>query len=98
MLRPRRRRRFRLPSLVAYLMRVTILYSVSRQAESKRLTDLYFNPPLERVGMLQWHKFDSIVRQGHEYAVARMAELGTAGVALPEPEEPTLTPLSARGA
>jgi NTE family protein len=98
MLRPRRRRRFRLPSLVAYLMRVTILYSVSRQAESKRLTDLYFNPPLERVGMLQWHKFDSIVRQGYEHAMARLDELGTAGVALPEPEEPTLTPLSTRSA
>ena len=98
MLRPRRRRRFRLPSLVAYLMRVTILYSVSRQAESKRLTDLYFNPPLERVGMLQWHKFDSIVRQGHDHAVQRLDELGTAGVALPEPEEPTLSPLSTRAA
>lgn len=97
MIRPRRRRRYRLPSLVSYLMRVTILYSVSRQAESKRLTDLYFSPPLERVGMLQWNKFDSIVRQGHEYAIQRLDELGTAGVALPEPEEPTLTPLKTRG-
>ncbi len=63
-LRPRGKRRYRLPSLVAYLMNVTILYSSSRQRQSRQLTDLYFNPPLHRVGMLQWHRFDSIVAQG----------------------------------
>ncbi|MDO9073075.1 MAG: cyclic nucleotide-binding and patatin-like phospholipase domain-containing protein [Rubrivivax sp.] len=68
-LRPRRRRRYRFPSLVAYLMNVTILYSSSRQQQSRRLTDLYFNPPLHRVGMLQWERFDSIVRQGRAHAV-----------------------------
>ena len=55
------------PSLVAYLMNVTLLYSTSRQRESRKLTDLYFNPPLQRVGMLQWKKFDSIVAQGHAH-------------------------------
>lgn len=68
-LRPHARRRYRLPSLVAYLMNVTILYSSSRQQLSRRLTDLHFNPPLERVGMLQWNKFDSIVAQGREHAL-----------------------------
>ncbi|MFZ4623724.1 MAG: hypothetical protein ACOYNF_05750 [Rhodoferax sp.] len=32
------------------------------------MTDLYFNPPLERVGMLQWNRFDSIEKQGYLYA------------------------------
>jgi len=68
-LRPYPRRRYRLPSLVAYLMNVTILYSSSRQQASRRLTDLHFNPPLERVGMLQWNKFDSIVEQGRAHAL-----------------------------
>jgi len=67
--RPYPRRRYRLPSLVAYLMNVTILYSSSRQNASRRLTDLHFNPPLERVGMLQWNKFDSIVALGREHAL-----------------------------
>ncbi|MBA4176157.1 MAG: patatin [Leptothrix sp. (in: Bacteria)] len=67
-LRPRAQRRYRLPSLVAFLMNVTILYSTSRQRQSRRLTDLHFNPPLERVGMLQWNKFESIVDQGREHA------------------------------
>jgi NTE family protein len=67
-LRPRRKRRFRLPSLTAYLLNITILYSTSRQREAQRLTDLYFCPPLYRVGLLQWSRFDEIVRQGYEYA------------------------------
>ena len=37
---------------MAYLLNVNIMYSNSRQGESRRLTDLYFSPPLERVGML----------------------------------------------
>ncbi len=68
-LRTRKQRRFKLPSLAAYLMNVTILYSMSRQRAAKRLTDLYFNPPLYRVGMLQWERFDQIVAQGHQHAL-----------------------------
>ncbi len=67
-LRPRSRRRYRLPSLAAYLMNVTILYSVSRHAESQRAADIVFNPPLYRVGLLQWSRFDSIVEQGYAHA------------------------------
>jgi NTE family protein len=67
-LRPRKARRYRFPSLVSYLMNVTILYSASRGQESKMLTDVYLNPPLERVGMLSWNRFDSIVEQGRSHA------------------------------
>lgn len=68
-LRPRKQRRYRFPSLVAYLMNVTILYSTSRQREARKLCDVYFNPPLLRVGMLQWSSFDSIVEQGYRHAL-----------------------------
>lgn len=67
--RPRAARRYRLPSLMAYLMNVTVLYSSSRQRQAQRLCDLYFNPPLSRVGMLQWKRFDEIVEQGHAHAL-----------------------------
>jgi NTE family protein len=67
-LRPHHKRRYRFPSLVAYLMNVTVLYSTSRQRQSRRQTDLHFNPPLDRVGMLQWDRFDSIVQQGQAHA------------------------------
>ena len=68
-LRPRKSRHYRFPSLVAYLMNVTILYSTSRQREARKLCDLYFNPPLVRVGMLQWRSFDTIVEQGYRHAL-----------------------------
>lgn len=74
-LRPKKRRKYRFPSLAAYLMNVTVLYSTSRQRQSKRLTDLHFNPPLDRVGMLQWNRFDQIVAQGREHALQVMEGL-----------------------
>jgi NTE family protein len=57
-------------------MNVTILYSTSRERQARRLTDLYLNPPLERVGMLDWSRFDQIVEQGYQYARQKLAEGG----------------------
>ena len=68
-LRPRKQRRYKLPSMAAYLMNVTILYSMSRQHQAQGLTDLYFNPPMDRVGLLEWKRFDDIVAQGYAHAV-----------------------------
>ena len=70
-MRPYVKRRYRFPSLLAYLMNVQILYSMSRQSHARRQTDVYFNPPLERVGMLQWNRFDEIVTQADDAAIAR---------------------------
>ncbi|NCT85422.1 MAG: cyclic nucleotide-binding domain-containing protein [Comamonadaceae bacterium] len=67
-LRPRGRRRYRLPTLPAYLLNVTILYSSSRRRAAQAACDLYFNPPLERVGLLAWQRFDAIVQQGQAHA------------------------------
>jgi NTE family protein len=67
-LRPRRARRYRLPSLATLLLNSTILFSVSRQESAQRLTDVYLNPPLFKVGMLQWKRFDSVVQQGAQHA------------------------------
>ncbi len=74
-LHPRSKRRYRLPSLTAYLLNVTILYSTSRQHQLRELTDVYFNPPLQRVGLLQWAKFDAIEQQGYDHAVEVLAGL-----------------------
>ncbi|MGK2898766.1 MAG: patatin-like phospholipase family protein [Burkholderiaceae bacterium] len=67
-LRLRHRRHYKLPTLPAYLMNVTVLYSMSRQRAARKLTDVYMNPPLRRVGMLQWERFDQIVAQGYAHA------------------------------
>ncbi|MCV2359731.1 cyclic nucleotide-binding domain-containing protein [Paucibacter sp. TC2R-5] len=67
-LRPRSKRRYKLPALSALLMNVTVLYSTSRQREVRKLIDLYFNPPLQRIGMLQWSRFDELVQLGYQHA------------------------------
>lgn len=67
-LKPRARQRYRVPSLVSYLLNVSVLYSVSRQSESRRQTDLYFNPALFKFGFLQWGRFSAIVTQGDAHA------------------------------
>lgn len=68
-MRKRHKRRYKLPSLASYLMNVNILYSMSQREESKKLTDLYFNPPLNRVGLLSWRRFDQTVKQGYDHAL-----------------------------
>lgn len=68
-LRPRAKRRYRLPDLSALLMNVTVLYSTSRQRQVRKDIDLYFNPPLQRIGMLQWSRFDELVKLGYEHAI-----------------------------
>ena len=83
-LRPRPRRRYRLPSLSVLLINSTILYSLSRQRQARALTDLYFNPPLDRVGMLDWKRFDQVVQQGYEHALQVLGERVPAPVPSPE--------------
>jgi NTE family protein len=67
-LRPKGQRRYRFPSLVAYLMNITVMYSLSRAGRAREMTDLCFNTPLPRVGMLQWKRFDAIVEMGRAHA------------------------------
>lgn len=61
---------------VGKVIGVDLSFRRPRQRQSKRLTDLHFNPPLDRVGMLQWNRFDQIVAQGREHALQVMDGLG----------------------
>jgi NTE family protein len=84
-LRPRKQRRYKLPSLANLLINTTVLYSASRQKEAKALTDLYFNPPLDRVGMLDWSKFDLVVEQGYRHAMETLRAADAKPTAEPLP-------------
>lgn len=44
-----------------------------RQRSAQKLCDLYFNPPLTRVGMLQWNRFEVIVQRGYTHALEVLA-------------------------
>lgn len=41
---------------------------MSKQRQARKLTHVYFTPPLDRVGMLERHRFDQIVEQGYAHA------------------------------
>ena len=49
-------------------MTVTGLYSASRREQAQQHCELYFHPPLDRVGMLQWQRADQIVARGYAHA------------------------------
>ena len=70
----RDQRLYSLPSLPSYLMTVTILYSMSRQRAAQALCDLYFHPPLTRVGMLQWNRREPIIQRGYAHALQVLDE------------------------
>ena len=58
-LRPRSRRRYRLPSLGEILLNASVLHSVGRQCTMRDRADLCIRPALARVGLLEWKKFDA---------------------------------------
>jgi NTE family protein len=68
-LRPRRRRRYRLPSLASILMNATALQGTARQREAAMQADLLLKPALPRIGMLQWSRFADAVRIGYDEAL-----------------------------
>ncbi|MBI3369881.1 MAG: patatin, partial [Burkholderiales bacterium] len=73
-LKPLRKRRYRLPSLGVYLMTVMAINSISRSRRTRAETGLYFNPPMAGVGLLQWRRFDRIVRHGYDHAQKVLAD------------------------
>jgi NTE family protein len=75
-LRPRKSRRYHLPSLTAILLNATILYSESRLRGAERSIDIHLKPPLERVGLLQWERLDAVMQQGYEHAREVLAARG----------------------
>lgn len=68
-----RGKRHRLPGLVPLLLNTSIMASYARNAELRKLVDLYFAPGVWRYGLLDWSKFDRIVKAGYEQARDQLA-------------------------
>jgi len=80
-LRPETSRRYRLPSLIGYLINVMLLHSTSRQREARLSVDLCFTPPLSDVGLLDWKKLSHIEGLGYRHAQEVLQQLGPQGLA-----------------
>lgn len=74
-LRPRSRRRYRLPGLSSIILNVSILHSQSKLAASRAHADVCFTPDLGRIGMLDWSAFDKAVDAGYQHARSVIADL-----------------------
>lgn len=66
--RLRSKRKYRLPGLGTTLMTTTILYSESRREQAKASVDVYVNPDVAGVSLLDWKAFDRIVEIGYKAA------------------------------
>lgn len=86
-LRPRKKRRYRLPGLGAVLMGTTILYSESRREDAKGAVDIYINPDVGGVSLLDWKAFDRIVELGYRSAMDVLSTMSPAQLASFRSEE-----------
>jgi NTE family protein len=68
MLRPRKKRRYRLPSVPETLTTSSFISSLSKQKTMRKFADLLFQPNIERVGLLEWKRYHDIVAAGYDHA------------------------------
>lgn len=80
-MRPRKKRKYKLPGLGAVLMGTTILYSESRREVAAQSVDIYINPEVGGVSLLDWTAFDRIVTLGYESAKAALSGMTEAELA-----------------
>lgn len=74
-LRPKRKRKYRVPSIVSILLNATLLYSYARRKESLGYLDLHFNPQVGKYGFTNWAAFDKIFEEGYRHAKERLSAL-----------------------
>lgn len=56
------------PGLFELVMRASLISSAQQTERNKAGADLYFNPPLDEFGLLQFRAFKAIVATGYRYA------------------------------
>jgi NTE family protein len=64
----RGKRQYDLPTLPEMLLNASALQSTGRQREMRAKADICIRPRLNDVGLLDWSKFDEVVRGGYETA------------------------------
>lgn len=74
-LRPRAKRRYRLPSVPETMLRSSFITSVSKQKEMGKFTDLLFRPRVPDGRLLDWSRFEEMVAAGYSHASQVLAGL-----------------------
>ena len=73
------RRPIRYPSIMAVLLRSSMLAAVDRENKEALNADLLFAPPLDQFGLMEFTALPRIVEAGYRYAVAQVAAWEQAG-------------------
>ena len=74
-LRPRAKRRYRLPSVPETLLRSSFITSIAKQKAMGTFTDLLFQPRVAEGRLLDWSRFDDVVAAGYSHAKDVLAGL-----------------------
>jgi len=90
MLRPRKQRRYRLPSVPETMTTSSFISSLSKQKTMRKFADLLFQPNIERVGLLEWKRYHDIVAAGYDHATQLLAteSTGKLGAFARQPKPP----------
>jgi NTE family protein len=68
MIRGPNRARYGVPSFSSLLVGTAMLYSESRRQQARETVDVYINPDVVDVGLLEWSGFDRAVELGYQEA------------------------------
>lgn len=71
--RPRKKQRYRLPTVPETLLTSSFISSLSKQKTMRKFADLLFQPRIERVGLLEWKRYEDIVAAGYNHAKQLLA-------------------------
>ncbi|WP_315834526.1 patatin-like phospholipase family protein [Bradyrhizobium prioriisuperbiae] len=72
-LRAREAQRYRLPTMPETMLNSSAISSVPKQKAMRTFVDLLFEPRIERVGLLEWKRYDEIVALGYDHARQKLA-------------------------
>lgn len=61
-------KKIKTPKITSLMMESMLLASYSQYKDALKLADLHLHPPVDKVGLLQWHRYLELVRIGSEYA------------------------------
>jgi NTE family protein len=73
MLRPRKKRLYKLPSVPETMVTSSFITSLSNRKTLRKFADLLFQPDIRLVGLLEWKRYDDIVAAGYEHAKQLLA-------------------------
>ncbi len=62
-------KRYRVPNIMSTMMQSSMINSIQKTRKSREAADLFINPNVSRIGLMDWKKFHKIVDIGYQSAL-----------------------------